>query len=78
MRRYRPYVEAQLSRGVALKHISRHILGLFHAQPGGRAFRQILSEGALPSRREHVGPASDSSVLDTIMDEVDDLSGGRD
>ena len=22
------------------------VLGLFHAQPGGRAFRQVLSEGA--------------------------------
>jgi len=31
---------------VALKHIARHVLGLFHAQPGGRAFRQMLSEGA--------------------------------
>jgi tRNA-dihydrouridine synthase A len=46
LRRYLPYVEAQLARGVALKHISRHVLGLFHAQPGGRAFRQVLSEGA--------------------------------
>ena len=42
----RPYVEAQLDRGVALKHITRHVLGLFHGQPGGRAFRQVLSEGA--------------------------------
>lgn len=41
-----PYVEAQLARGVALKHISRHLLGLFHGQPGGRVFRQRLSEGA--------------------------------
>lgn len=46
LRRYFPYVEAQLAHGVALKHISRHLLGLFHAQPGGRAFRQVLSEGA--------------------------------
>lgn len=46
LRAFFPYVEAQLSRGVALKHITRHLLGLFHAQPGGRAFRQILSEGA--------------------------------
>ena len=45
-RAYLPYVEARLERGVALKHITRHVLGLFHAQPGGRAFRQILSEGA--------------------------------
>jgi tRNA-dihydrouridine synthase A len=46
LRAFFPYVEAQLSRGVAIKHITRHVLGLFHAQPGGRAFRQVLSEGA--------------------------------
>jgi len=46
LRAYFPYVKAQLARGVALKHITRHLLGLFHAQPGGRAFRQMLSEGA--------------------------------
>ncbi|NEL27424.1 MAG: tRNA dihydrouridine(20/20a) synthase DusA, partial [Xanthomonas perforans] len=27
-------------------HMTRHVLGLFHGQPGGRAFRQVLSEGA--------------------------------
>lgn len=46
LRALRPYVEAHLASGAALKHITRHILGLFHGQPGGRAFRQILSEGA--------------------------------
>ena len=46
LRAFLPYVEAQCSRGVALKHIARHVLGLFHAQPGGRAFRQMLSDGA--------------------------------
>ncbi len=46
LRAYLPYVETQLGQGVAIKHISRHILGLFHGQPGGRLFRQILSEGA--------------------------------
>lgn len=46
LRALRPYVEARLAEGSALKHITRHILGLFHGQPGGRAFRQILSEGA--------------------------------
>jgi tRNA-dihydrouridine synthase A len=45
LRAYRPYVEAQLAKGVFLKHIVRHILGLFAGQPGGRAFRQVLSEG---------------------------------
>jgi tRNA-dihydrouridine synthase A len=46
LRDFFPYIERQLGRGVALKHLSRHLLGLFHAQPGGRAFRQVLSEGA--------------------------------
>jgi tRNA-dihydrouridine synthase A len=43
---YRPYVEQQCANGIAIKHITRHILGLFHAQPGGRMFRQVLSEKA--------------------------------
>jgi tRNA-dihydrouridine synthase A len=46
LRAYRPYVEAQLANGAHLKHITRHILGLFGGERGGRAFRQVLSEGA--------------------------------
>jgi len=46
LRMLRPYVEAQLANGVRLGQIVRHMLGLFHAQPGGRAFRRVLSEGA--------------------------------
>jgi len=46
LRALRPYVEAQLEKGVFLKHITRHLLGLFHGERGGRAFRQVLSEGA--------------------------------
>jgi tRNA-dihydrouridine synthase A len=51
LRALRPYVEAQLAggphhRAVPLKHITRHLLGLFHGERGGRAFRQVLSEGA--------------------------------
>ncbi len=48
--KYRPYVEAQCARGIGVKHITRHILGLFHAQPGGRMFRQVLSEKAHKSQ----------------------------
>jgi tRNA-dihydrouridine synthase A len=43
---FRPHVERWLSQGIALKHVTRHILGLFHGERGGRAFRQVLSEGA--------------------------------
>ena len=42
----RPHVEGWLSSGIALKHVTRHLLGLFAGQRGGRAFRQVLSEGA--------------------------------
>ncbi len=46
LRALRPYVDARLAEGVALKHIVRHVLGLFHGQPGGRLYRQVLSEGS--------------------------------
>jgi tRNA-dihydrouridine synthase A len=46
LRAYMPYIEQQLVRGVPLKHITRHVLGLFLGERGGRAFRQMLSEGA--------------------------------
>ena len=37
---------AQLARGVPLRAIARHVLGLYHGRPGGRRFRQILSDSA--------------------------------
>ncbi len=43
----RPYVERELASGAQLKHITRHILGLFRGQVGGRAFRRTLSEGVI-------------------------------
>jgi tRNA-dihydrouridine synthase A len=46
LRSFQPYIENRLAAGVALKHMTKHVLGLFHGQPGGRMFRQILSEGA--------------------------------
>ncbi len=44
--RFYPYVEEQLAQGVYLGHITRHILGLFHGQRGGRQFRRYISENA--------------------------------
>lgn len=46
MQRMLPYIEQQLSEGVYLGHISRHLLGLFHGQRGGRQFRRYISENA--------------------------------
>jgi len=43
---YLPYVAAQLEAGVPLHHLTRHVLGLFRGEPGGRQFRRHLSEHA--------------------------------
>lgn len=41
-----PYIEAELAQGTALKHITRHLLGLYQGLPGARGFRRVLSEQA--------------------------------
>jgi tRNA-dihydrouridine synthase A len=41
-----PYVERELAAGTPLQHMTRHVLGLFHGQPGGKRFRRHLSENA--------------------------------
>ena len=38
------YAERHLSRGGRLQHVARHMLGLFHGQPGARSWRQTLSQ----------------------------------
>lgn len=39
-----PYVEQCLANGSPLNHVTRHVLGLFHGQPGARRFRRYLGE----------------------------------
>lgn len=41
-----PYIEAHLAAGGKLHQVTRHMLGLFSGQPGARAWRRKLSEGA--------------------------------
>jgi tRNA-dihydrouridine synthase A len=44
-----PYIEREVARGVRLHAITRHVVGLFHAVPGARAFRRFLAtEGVKP------------------------------
>jgi tRNA-dihydrouridine synthase A len=40
------YAEQELSAGVTLSAITRHMLGLYAGKPGARSYRQRLSEGA--------------------------------
>jgi tRNA-dihydrouridine synthase A len=46
LRSFIPYAEEKLARGVRLSSLTRHILGLMHGRPGGRAYRRLLSENA--------------------------------
>lgn len=40
------YIQEQLHNGVRLNSVIRHVLGLFHGEPGARAWRRHLSENA--------------------------------
>ncbi|MFL2495035.1 MAG: tRNA-dihydrouridine synthase [Porticoccaceae bacterium] len=40
------YIDNELSKGVKLSAMTRHILGLYHGMPGARQFRRHISENA--------------------------------
>jgi len=41
------YIERQRARGVHLRAVARHMLGLYHAQPAARTWRRMLSDATL-------------------------------
>ena len=65
-----PYLETQLSKGVPLNSMTRHMLGLFAGQPGARAWRRHISENAhqAGAGAEVVRDAL-KLVPDTVLDE---------
>jgi len=66
LRAFMPYVERQLARGVPMRSMVRHILGLYLGQPGGRKFRQVLSDSR---RLREAGVA----LLDDALREVEPM-----
>ena len=40
------YADQQIENGVHIKHMTRHILGLFQGQPGAKKWRRYISENA--------------------------------
>jgi tRNA-dihydrouridine synthase A len=58
-----PYLSRQLEEGVALHHMTRHILGLFQGQHGGKRFRRHISEHAHR-------PGAGLSILYHALDET--------
>ena len=57
---YRPYVEEVLLKGFPLKHVTRHLVGLYNDVPGARQFRRVLSE------RAHLPRANWTVVKDAL------------
>jgi tRNA-dihydrouridine synthase A len=41
-----PFIQSELARGVPLKSMTRHMLGLYQGQPSARSWRRVLSEEA--------------------------------
>lgn len=71
LRRMAPYAEAECARGVRLASITRHVLGLYHGESGGKAFRRLLSErtrasgagwDAVEAAMRHVGTLTTRNV----------------
>ena len=60
---YLPYVRARLAEGVHLAAMTRHMLGLFHGQPGARAWRRTLTV-------EGVKPGAGAEVIERALDDV--------
>lgn len=61
-----PYIERHLARGGRLHQVTRHMLGLFAGRPGARAWRRILSEGAV---RQDAGPELIEAALAEVAPE---------
>jgi tRNA-dihydrouridine synthase A len=47
------YARNERAAGSRLHHISRHMLGLYHGQPGARAWRRMLTLGAADAGASH-------------------------
>ncbi|MGE0063159.1 MAG: tRNA dihydrouridine(20/20a) synthase DusA [Xanthobacteraceae bacterium] len=64
-----PYIERQLAEGMKLHAMTRHMLGLFRAVPGARAFRRHLSvEGVKANADARVLADALAMVLDSDAD----------
>jgi tRNA-dihydrouridine synthase A len=61
-----PYIDRELAKGVRLNSITRHLLGLFRAVPGARAFRRHLAT-------EAVKPGASSAVMADALTQMLDL-----
>ncbi|MSR09844.1 MAG: tRNA dihydrouridine(20/20a) synthase DusA [Gammaproteobacteria bacterium] len=61
------YARRECQSGTRLHHISRHLLGLYHGQPGARSWRRAITLGA-------ARPDASPDVLLSALDEVGENS----
>jgi tRNA-dihydrouridine synthase A len=66
-----PYIERELGKGVRLHSITRHVLGLFRAVPGARAFRRHLAVEAV---KPGAGAQLMADALAQVLDSGPDLA----
>ena len=59
-------MHAELEKGVPLKRLARHLLGLFQGQPGARVWRRALSEAAFRS-------GADLTAIEAAEDRLDSV-----
>jgi tRNA-dihydrouridine synthase A len=57
------YAAREIGRGTVLRHIARHMLGLYHGAPGARLWRRMLSD---PARLERNDPDLFGTALDAV------------
>lgn len=72
-----PFIQAELERGVPLKSMTRHMLGLFQGQPRARSWRRVLSEEATSATAglevvhkaldQVVDPAQSRAAFDEVL-----------
>ncbi len=73
-----PYMEARIRDGASFWHIARHVLGLYHGEPGGKQFRRLLSvEGIRPHATPELLRNATSLVQDARQRQAD-WDAGRD
>lgn len=63
VRAFLPYVERQLSAGIKLPAMTRHMLGLFHGRPGARTWRRLLTV-------EAIRPGAGVEVIERALEAV--------
>ena len=60
-----PYIETQVAQGAPLYAITKHLLGLFHGQRGGKQFRRHISENG---HHKMAGPEVFQQALNFVLE----------